>query len=165
MPLLSTLNTAHTLKRLLIAIALSLISNSASALLLTAICDAPKGRAMGKHGSSMQYRSFDRIEGMSSKIRIKINIAKLILESSDKSAQITYEDQQGIPSLTETPNFTHLEKGQITMIVTYPVSVFMYSLMLDRKLLLLTKHTITSGLDFNAARMLAMQSSCTIEFE
>ncbi len=53
------------------------------------------------------------------------------------------------------------DPDQISAVVVYPVSVLVYSLFIKRKLMLVSKHTHSRGMDFDAARGFVMKGDCS----
>jgi hypothetical protein len=55
---------------------------------------------------------------------------------------------------------------QVSAVVIYPVSVFLYSIFPERKTMLITKHTHQrGGLEFDAARGFIMHGNCVINLK
>jgi hypothetical protein len=125
---------------------------------LTAICGPLQGYTLGIAGANEGHKQFSERDGMSGQTTV-------VWEIGASAAQIVSRGQAGGTPLLESGVVTLSTKDQISFVVVYPVSVFLYSIFPERRRLLLTKHTHTRGAEFDAARMLAFHGACSINIK
>lgn len=136
-----------------------LMSCGASAAeILTAVCGPLQGYVLGVGGASDVYKPIEQRDGMSGQTTI-------VWEIGSSEAQIIAQGQVGGSPMLEKAVVTLSTKDQVSFVVIYPVSVFLYSLFPQRNALLLSRHTHQRGFDFDAARMLALHGPCTIRIK
>ena len=118
-------------------------------------CGPFKGYTVGISNSSENHKPLNYED------TIKGNFT-LVWEDDSKSALIigSGEDptrEEGVVVMN-TPH-------QLSFIVTYPISVFMYSIFPDRKTMLIAKHTHSRGFEFDAARGFILRGDCKISIK
>ena len=139
--------------RILILMALLLTTNSqALAKTLTAVCGPLNGYTVGMSGSTEKHRVLSYMDSMDGQFTV-------VWEIGSESALIIGPGSQ--PSREEGVVAVGTD-DQLSLIVTYPVSVFLYSIFPKREMMLVTKHTHTRGLDLDAARGFIMRGDCRI---
>ena len=132
----------------------SLVVSAASvAATMTAVCGPFRGYTIGVSGSSQKHELIDREDAMNATFTV-------VWEVGANDARVTGSG----PMPTEEKAILVMNgQNQISFGVVYPVSFFVYSIYPDRKVMLVTKHTHTSGLDFDGARGFTMLGDCQIE--
>ena len=124
-------------------------------LSMTAVCGPFTGYTVGISGSNENHKP------LSYEDTIKGNFT-LVWEVDSKSAFIIGPGEnptreEGVVAIDT--------KNQLSFIVTYPISVFMYSIFPDRKTMLITKHTHSRGFEFDAARGFILRGDCKISIK
>ncbi len=128
-------------------------SATSVAATMTAVCGPFRGYTIGVSGSSQNHQLIDRDDAMNTKFTV-------VWEIDGNEARITGSG----PMPTEEKAILVMNRqNQISFGVVYPVAFFVYSIYPDRKVMLVTKHTHTSGLDFDGARGFTMLGDCEIE--
>ena len=122
---------------------------------MTAVCGPFTGYTVGISGSNENHKP------LSYEDTIKGNFT-LVWEVDSKSAFIIGPGEnptreEGVVAIDT--------KNQLSFIVTYPISVFMYSIFPDRKTMLVTKHTHSRGFEFDAARGFILRGDCKISIK
>ena len=127
-------------------------SAPAYAKTMTAVCGPFKGYTVGISGSSENYKPLSYSDSMD-------GVFTLVWEVDSKSALII---GPGAKPTREEGVMAVGTKDQLSFVVTYPISVFVYSIFPDRKIMLITKHTHSRGLEFDAARGFIMRGDCKV---
>ena len=130
-------------------------TSPALAKTMTAVCGPFTGYTVGISGSNENHKP------LSYEDTIKGNFT-LVWEVDSKSAFIIGPGEnptreEGVVAIDT--------KNQLSFIVTYPISVFMYSIFPDRKTMLITKHTHSRGFEFDAARGFILRGDCKISIK
>lgn len=128
------------------------VSPPAVARTMTAVCGPFKGYTVGVSGSSENHKPLSYEDSMNGEFT-------LVWEIDSKSALIV---GPGAKPTREKGVVTIDTKDQLSFVVTYPISLFVYSIFPDRKTMLITKHTHSRGLEFDAARGFIMSGGCKI---
>ncbi len=127
-------------------------SSSALAKTMTAVCGPFKGYTVGISGANEKHKLLSYEDSMDGEFT-------LVWEIDSKSALIIGPGakptrEEGVAAISTN--------DQLSFVVTYPISVFMYSVFPDRKTMLITKHTHSRGFEFDAARGFIMRGDCKI---
>lgn len=131
------------------------VSSSALAKTMTAVCGPFKGHTIGISGASENHNPLNFEDSMDRKFT-------LAWEVGAESGQIIGSGENP----TREEGFAVMTtEDQISFVVIYPISVFIYSIFPERKTMLITKHTHSRGLEFDAARGFIMRGDCTISFK
>lgn len=130
-------------------------SSPALAKTLTAVCGPFKGYTVGVSGSSEKHKPLSYEDSMDGEFT-------LVWEIESKGALII---GPGAKPTREEGVVVIGTNDQLSLVVTYPISVFVYSLFPDRKTMLITKHTHSRGFEFDAARGFIMRGDCKISIK
>ena len=153
---LGTLSGIHDMLKTAIFLSFLLAASSpALAKTMTAVCGPFKGYTVGISGSNENHKSLSYVDSMDGEFT-------LVWEFDSKSALIIGPGAKPTREEGVVPIGT---KAQLSFIVTYPISVFVYSIFPDRKTMLITKHTHSRGLEFDAARGFIMRGDCKISIK
>ena len=144
--------TTKSLLPLLIFLALP---STAFSETLTAVCGPFKGNTVGVSGSAENHKPLSYPDSMDGRFTF-------IWEVGSKKAVIIGPGQNP----TREEGVVALDAAeQVSALVIYPVSVFLYSIFPERKTMLITKHTLSRGIEFDAARGFIMQGNCVINLK
>lgn len=120
---------------------------------VTAVCGPFKGNTVGVSGSTENHKLLSYADSMDGRFTF-------IWEAGSKKAMIIGPGQN--PTREEAVVALDVPE-QVSAVVTYPVSIFLYSIFPERKTMLITKHThLRGGLELDAARGFIMQGACVI---
>lgn len=120
------------MRRCLIWVVPLLIASApAAAQTVTAVCKGLSGRAMGVESSGALVNEVDGMRGGQIAITWK---------TGAKTAQIVAQGFGGVP-VTDTGSLVHVSAEQASFVVNYPAAVWLYSLFVRPKHLLVTRHT------------------------
>lgn len=127
-------------------------SSPALAKTMTAVCGPFKGYTVGISGSSEKHKPLSYEDSMDGEFTLVWEIDSQSALIIGPGAKPTREEGVAVISSND----------QLSFVVTYPISVFMYSVFPDRKTMLITKHTHSRGFEFDAARGFIMRGDCKI---
>lgn len=122
---------------------------------LTAVCGPFKGNTVGVSGFVENHKPLfyeDSIDGRFTFIWEVGSMKAMIIGPGQNPTR-----EEGVVALNVAE--------QVSAVVIYPVSAFLYSIFPERKTMLITKHTHTRGLEFDAARGFIMQGNCVINLK
>lgn len=128
------------------------VSSPALAKIMTAVCGPFKGYTVGVSGSSENYKPLSYEDSMDGQFTVVWEIdssSALIVGPGEKPTR-----EKGVVAIDT--------KDQLSFVVTYPISLFVYSVFPNRKTMLITKHTHSRGLEFDAARGFIMRGNCKL---
>ena len=124
---------------------------------LTAVCKEPTGRIFGIHGTGLgKGKALDEPDGM------KGGMFSIVWNSGQKQAQITSQGSGGGEPMTDTGIRVFESDEQVSFLVVYPSSVWLYSLYRKPKLLLMTSHNNGASIDVGGAVVKSFKASCEI---
>ena len=141
------------LKPLLIAMVLS-SAHTALADTLTAVCEGPKGHAVGTEGSLYNNKPVDQPDGMRN---AKVTI---VWDVGQREAQLLVGGPGREFNEPETLLHMQTSKESVSFLITYPAAVWLYSLYPQPKRLLITQHTNGYASDRGGAIAKAMVAAC-----
>ena len=130
-------------------------SSTIFAKTMIAECGSFKGYTIGISGSDENHKPLSYPDSMDRKLT-------LVWEIDSKSAMIIWSGEK--PTREEGYNWIGTP-DQLSFVVIYPISIFVYSVFPDRKTMLITKHTHSHGFEFDAARGFIMRGDCKISIE
>lgn len=122
---------------------------------LTAVCGPFKGNTVGVSGSAENHKSLSYPDSMGGRFTF-------IWEIGSKKAGIIGSGQN---SLREEGLVAFDSVEQVSALVIYPAAVFLYSVFPERKTMIITKHTHSRGIEFDAARGFIMHGNCVINLK
>ena len=128
------------------------LTSTAFTATLTAVCGPLKGNTVGISGSLENHKSLSYSDKMDGQFTFKWDVGS-------KEAIITGSGQNPIQ---ENGIVALSVPEQVSAVVIYPGSVFLYSIFPERKIMLIAKHTYIRGSEFDAARGFIMQGDCVI---
>ena len=131
------------------------IFGNVSAEMLTAICEEPRGRILGRYGDLGNSEEVDDTDSISG------GLITISWNSKEKTAQVVYKGSDGQP-YTSSAFPALITDEQATFIVLYPKAIWIYSLYPQIGKLLMTQHTNGSSLGSGGAIGKLMQAQCTI---
>ncbi len=114
-------------------------------------CGPFKGYTIGVGGSEEKHKALDFSDEMSGEYQ-------LLYKGGDREARIIGPGRS--PTIEEGIVIKRSDE-QLSMVVVYPVSVFLYTLFPERRKLIITKHTHSRGVEFDAARGFMMVGNCS----
>lgn len=124
---------------------------------VTAVCKEPTGRIFGVHGTVLgKGKVLDEPDGM------KGGMFTIVWNRGQKQAQITSQGSGGGEPMTDTGIRVFASDEQISFLVVYPSSVWLYSLYRKPKLLLMTAHNNGASIDAGGAVVKSFKASCEI---
>jgi hypothetical protein len=130
------------------AFALPITANSKT---VTAVCGPLTGYTVGVSGSSDRFKPLSYPDTMDGPFTFK-------WDTNERTAVIT---GSGSAPTQEQAVVVKGSPEQISAVVVYPIAVFVYSIFLERKLMLISKHTHSRGTDYDAARGFIMRGDCS----
>jgi hypothetical protein len=137
---------------LLIFLALPSIASSET---LTAVCGPFKGNTVGVSGSAENYKPLSYKDSMDGRFTFTWEVGSMKALIIGPGGSPTREE--GVVALGAAE--------QVSALVIYPASVFLYSIFPERKTMLITKHTHSRGIELDAARGFIMQGNCVINLK
>jgi hypothetical protein len=143
-------------KFLLFLLTFLALPSTAFAETLTAVCGPFKGNTVGVSGSMEKHKPLSYADSMD-------GLFSFTWEVGSKKAMIIGPGQN--PTREEGVVVLDVPE-QVSAVVIYSVSVFLYSIFPERKTMLITKHThLRGGLEVDAARGFIMQGNCVINLK
>ena len=130
-------------------------TSPALAKTMTAVCGPFKGYTLGVSGSSEDHKPQSYEDSMDGNFTVIWEIGSkgaLIIGPGSKPTR-----EEGVVAVDT--------KEQLSLIVSYPISAFMYSIFPGRKTMLITKHKHSRGFEFDAARGFIMRGDCKISIK
>lgn len=118
---------------------------------VSARCGPFKGYTIGVGGSEERHKALDFSDELSGEYQ-------LLYKGGDREARII---GPGRSPTVEDGIVIKRSDEQLSMVVVYPVSVFLYTLFPERRKLIITKHTHARGVEFDAARGFVMVGNCS----
>jgi hypothetical protein len=138
------------------AILLGLL-HATTAHAVTAVCKEPTGRIFGVDGTVLgKGKALDEPDGM------KGGRFTIVWNRSQKQAQITSQGSGGGEPMTDTGIRVFESDEQVSFLVVYPSSVWLYSLYRKPKLLLMTTHNNGVAIDVGGAVVKSFKAACEI---
>jgi len=128
-------------------------TSSAFATTMTAVCGPFTGNTVGISGSNENHKPLSFEDSIDGKFTV-------VWEIGSKNALII---GPGAKPTREEGIIVVESKDQLSLVVSYPVSVFLYSIFPARKTMLITKHTHVRGLELDAARGFVMHGNCKLD--
>lgn len=140
------------LKTTIILLVFLATTSSAFAKTMTAVCGPFTGNTVGISGRSENHKPLSFEDSMDGEFTV-------VWEIGSKNALII---GPGAKPTREEGIVVVESKEQLSLVVSYPVSVFLYSIFPERKTMLITKHSHTRGFEFDAARGFVMRGNCKL---
>lgn len=122
---------------------------------LTAVCGPFEGNTIGISGSLENHKPLSYSDKMNERFTFKWEIGSKMAMITGSGQDPTQED--GIVTLS-VPE-------QVSAVVIYPASIFLYSIFPERQTMLIAKHTFMRGFELDAARGFIMQGDCEINIK
>jgi len=144
---------------ILISLVLFLSTALASADTLTAVCKNAKGRMIGKEGPAQGNKPVDGEDGM------RGGQLTVLWNTDRQDAQVVTQGSGGGDPLAEKATTVHLTAESVSFLVTYAQALWVYTLFIPAKTVLITQHV--SGLFMNTGGAIAksMYAGCAINFQ
>ena len=139
----------------ILLIVLIIIASTAGADVLTAVCEDPAGRILGRFGDLGQHQEVDETDGISG------GLITISWNPEENTAQILTKGAGGQPS-TVSAFPALVTEEQASFIVLYPEAIWIYSLYPQIGKLLMAQHTNGSSLGSGGAIGKLMQAQCTV---
>jgi len=124
---------------------------TASSKTVTAACGPFTGYTVGVSGSSDRFKPLSYPDTMNGPFN-------LTWDTKEQTATIV---GPGSNATREEAVIVKGDQDQISAVVVYPIAVLVYSLFIERRLMLISKHTNSRGMDFDAARGFVMKGDCS----
>jgi hypothetical protein len=139
------------------AILLLFLSGSAIAESITAVCKSPVGRIYGQLGELSKNEPVDSVDSM------KDGLVTIHYDVGNQEAQIIVLVREGEEPFSDRGIRVLSTEEQLTFLIRYPEAVWIYSLFLVPKLLLISSHS--NGITGGGAMIKSLKAKCEISIQ